>query len=210
MMPDCRLSSPAAERNRAPILEALAPALREVLAACGRERLRVLELASGSGEHALYFAKALPWVDWQPSDPSREALASIRAWRAAEGPANLAEPVALDVESRPWPGDDADALVALNLLHISPWTVTEALMAQAAARLPVGGLLFLYGPFRRAGAHTAPSNAAFDASLRKRDPRWGIRDLEAVTARAEAEGLALSRVIEMPANNLSVVLRKRG
>lgn len=205
---DPRLSSPAVARNRAPILEVLEPALREAQNARGGARLRVLELASGSGEHALYVSEAMPWLDWQPSDPSRDALASIAAWRAVEGSVNLAEPVALDVMRRPWPVADFGALVAINLLHISPWAVTEALMAEAAARLPVGGVLFLYGPFRREGEHTSPSNAAFDASLRERDPGWGIRDLEAVTARAEARGLALERVVEMPANNLSVVLKR--
>ncbi|MDI4636861.1 MULTISPECIES: DUF938 domain-containing protein [Halomonadaceae] len=208
MYPDSRLSSPAVARNRAPILDVLAPALREAASACGSDRLRLLELASGSGEHALYFSQALPWVDWQPSDPSTEAVASVRAWRAAEGPANLAEPLTLDVTRRPWPLESIDALVAINLVHISPWAVTEALMAEAGVRLPSGGLLFLYGPYRRDGQHTAPSNEAFDASLRTRDPRWGIRDLEAVLACARSEGLALEKVVEMPANNLSVVLRK--
>ncbi|WP_458526952.1 DUF938 domain-containing protein [Onishia taeanensis] len=208
MTPDSRLSSPAAARNRAPILEVLAPALREVMHAVGGTRLRVLELASGSGEHALYMSEALPWLDWQPSDPSPDALASIAAWRAVDGAANLAEPVALDAMQRPWSVAPFDALVAINLVHISPWEVTEALMAEAALRLPPGGVLFLYGPFRREGAHTAPSNAAFDASLRSRDLHWGIRDLEAVTACAEARGLSLERVVEMPANNLSLVLRR--
>lgn len=209
MHPDPRLSSPAVARNRAPILDVLEPALHAALSACGGDRLRVLELASGSGEHALYFSRALPWLDWQPSDPSPEAIASIRAWRSAQGPANLAEPVALDATRRPWPLEEIHALVAINLAHISPWAVTEALMGEAGARLPSGGLLFLYGPFRRGGQHTAPSNEAFDASLRTRDPRWGIRNLEAVMACAQAEGLSLEKVVEMPANNLSVVLRKR-
>ncbi|SDG43340.1 Protein of unknown function [Onishia taeanensis] len=209
MYSDSRLSSPAVARNRAPILEVLEPALQEVLSACGADRLRVLELASGSGEHALYFSQALPWVDWQPSDPSAEAVASIRAWRTEQGTANLAEPLTLDVTRRPWPLESIDALVAINLVHISPWEVTEALMAEAGERLPPGGLLFLYGPYRRDGQHTAPSNEAFDASLRTRDSRWGIRDLEAVLACAQAEGLTLDKVVEMPANNLSVVLRKQ-
>ncbi|MGB8711960.1 MAG: DUF938 domain-containing protein, partial [Onishia taeanensis] len=114
----------------------------------------------------------------------------------------------LDATRRPWPLEEIHALVAINLVHISPWVVSEALMGEAGARLPPGGLLFLYGPFRRYGQHTAPSNEAFDASLRARDPRWGIRDLDAVMACAQAEGLALEKVVEMPANNLSVVLRK--
>lgn len=207
MTSDSRLSSPAVARNRGPILEVLEPMLRDVLEACSAERLQVLELASGSGEHALSFSRALHWVDWQPSDPSPEALASIRGWRAAEGPENLVEPRELDVQRRPWPLTRFDVVVAINLIHISPWAVTEALMSEAAMRLPPGGRLFLYGPFKRGGEHTAASNASFDASLRQRDPQWGIRDLEAVTACAEAEGLVLERVAAMPANNLSVIFR---
>ncbi|WP_168012176.1 DUF938 domain-containing protein [Halomonas salinarum] len=208
MTSDSRLSSPAVARNRGPILEVLEPMLRDVLKAGNAERLQVLELASGSGEHALSFSLALPWVDWQPSDPSLEALASIRDWRAAEGPENLFEPLRLDVQRRPWPLTRFDVVVAINLIHISPWAVTEALMSEAAMHLPPGGRLFLYGPFKREGKHTAASNASFDASLRQRDPQWGIRDLEAVRACAEAEGLVLERVVDMPANNLSVMFKQ--
>lgn len=199
-MTDSRLHSPAVARNRQPILEVLQQVLPE--------RARVLEVASGSGEHALYCAAAMPGWAWQPSDPTPEARASIAAWRERAGPSNLAEPLRLDAtDADSWPADSCEAIVAINLLHISPWEVAEALMARAGERLVEGGTLYLYGPFRR-GGHTAPSNAAFDASLRRRDPRWGVRDLEAVTAEAWRHGLALERVVEMPANNLSVVLQR--
>ncbi|GEK47277.1 SAM-dependent methyltransferase [Bisbaumannia pacifica] len=197
---EARLISPAAARNAAPILAVL----RDVLPSQGR----VLELASGSGEHALHFARALPGLEWQPSDPSPRARASIAAWRDAEGPDNLLAPIALDVTHRPWPVADFAALVCINLLHISPWAAGQALFAEAGARLPAGGVCFVYGPFQRDGAHTAPSNAAFDADLRRRDPAWGIRDLAAVEAEARRQGLVLSRVVEMPANNLSLVFQR--
>ncbi|PMR70811.1 DUF938 domain-containing protein [Halomonas heilongjiangensis] len=198
-MTDARLKSPATARNREPILEVLTSILPA--------RARVLEVASGSGEHAVHFASAMPGWEWQPSDPNPHARRSIEAWRTHAGLANLHEPMALDV-SIICPAGPYDAMVAINLLHISPWAVTEALMACAGKRLPQGGVLYLYGPFRREGHPTAPSNAAFDADLRARDPRWGIRELGAVTAEAERQGLALARVVEMPANNLSVVFRQ--
>ncbi|SDM18319.1 Protein of unknown function [Franzmannia pantelleriensis] len=197
--PDRRLSSPAAARNREPILKVL----RDWLPIQGR----VLEVASGSGEHALHFATAMPNLRWQPSDPSPSARASIEAWRVEQGPANLLAPLALNVEQRPWPVPDFDVLLAINLLHISPWAVSEALFAEAGARLPDGGILYLYGPFMRDGEHSAASNAAFDADLRQRDPEWGIRELETVLTLAERHGLGVVAVEEMPANNLSVVLR---
>lgn len=198
-MTDARLHSPAAARNRQPILEVLESALPGPA--------RVLELAAGSGEHACHFAAARPDWQWQPSDPSPGARASIDAWRTAAGLPNLAAPLALDVTGD-WPAGPYDAIVAVNLLHISPWTVTEALMARAGERLVPGGLLFLYGPYRRAGYQTAASNLAFDADLRARDPRWGLRDLADVTAQAERHGLSLERLVEMPANNLSLVWRR--
>jgi len=199
---DQRLSSPAARRNREPILATLAPLLSEART--------VLELASGTGEHAVHFAAALPDVRWQPSDPGESARASIAAWRAESGLDNLAEPLALDVERRPWAVDGFDALVAINLLHIAPWSVTEALLGEAGDRLPAGAPVFLYGPFLRDGVPTAPSNEAFDAELRRRDPRWGLRSLAAVSTLARARGLHLEQVVEMPANNVGVVLRRQG
>ncbi|MDX1464650.1 MAG: DUF938 domain-containing protein [Halomonas sp.] len=198
-MNDQRLQSPATARNRQPILE--------VLQAVLPERARVLEVASGSGEHAIHFAGAMPGWCWQPSDPNPQARRSIAAWRAHSGLANLLPPLALDVTAL-CPAEDVDAMVAINLLHIAPWAVGEALLDCAGRRLPSGGVLFLYGPFQRDGRHTAPSNAAFDADLRQRDPRFGIRDLETVVAAAAVRDLVLERVVEMPANNLSVVFRQ--
>lgn len=196
-MTDPRLHSPAVARNRQPILEVLQQVLPE--------RARVLEVASGSGEHALHCAAAMPGWAWQPSDPTPEALASIAAWRERAGRSNLAAPIRLDAtDAESWPAGPFEAIVAINLIHISPWEVAGALMARAGERLVEAGTLYLYGPFRRDG-HTAPSNVAFDASLRRRDPRWGVRDLEAVTAEAGRHGLTLEDVVEMPANNLSVV-----
>lgn len=197
--PDRRLSSPAALRNREPILKVL----RDWLPTQGV----VLEVASGSGEHALHLATALPQLRWQPSDPSDSARASIEGWRVEQGPANLLPPLALDVLQRPWPVPDFNVLVAINLLHISPWAVSEALFAEAGVRLAEGGVVYLYGPFKRDGEHTAESNAAFDADLRQRNPEWGIRELEDVVALAERHALVVMAVEEMPANNLSVVLR---
>lgn len=197
-MNDPRLHSPAVARNRQPILEVL----QQVLPADAR----VLEVASGSGEHAVHLAGAMPGWRWQPSDPSPRALASIAAWRERAGLENLREPRRLDVTDD-WPADPVDAVVAINLLHVSPWAIAEALMAGAGRVLVPGGVLVLYGPFLQAGHHTSPSNAAFDADLRARDPHSGIRDLAAVTAEAAPHGLRLETVVEMPANNLSVVYR---
>ncbi|NWN82773.1 MAG: DUF938 domain-containing protein [Halomonas sp.] len=197
-MTDPRRYTPAAARNRQPILEVLQEALPE--------RARVLELASGSGEHAVHCATAMPGWMWQPSDPTSGALASIAAWRDQAGLANLAEPLRLDATAADtWPAGPFEAIVAINLIHISPWAVTEALMARAGERLVRGGVLCLYGPYRRGAGHTAPSNAAFDADLRRRDPRWGVRDLERVVAEAEGHGLRLRATVEMPANNLGVL-----
>ncbi|MEZ4366226.1 MAG: DUF938 domain-containing protein [Kofleriaceae bacterium] len=190
--------SPAAERNRAPILEVL----RRVLPTHGR----VLELASGSGQHAVAFASALPGITWQPSDPDADARASIAAWRAEAALPNLAAPLDLDVTAPAWPVDPVDAVVAVNLVHISPWAATEALFAGAARVLRPGGVVVLYGPYRIDG-DTAPSNLAFDADLRARDPAWGVRELREVVAAADGCGLALAEVIAMPANNHVVVLR---
>ncbi len=195
-----RRSSPSAERNREPILEVL----RRVLPARGL----VLEIAAGTGEHAVHFAGALPGLDWQPTDPDAMSRRSIAAWRADAGLPNLREPLAVDVTAADWPVGAVDAVVCINMIHISPWAATEGLMAGAAVRLPPGGPLFVYGPFRRDGVPTAPSNEAFDASLRERNPAWGLRDLEAVQALAAGQGLDLSEIIEMPANNLSLVFRR--
>jgi SAM-dependent methyltransferase len=195
-------SSPATLRNRDPILEVLRPRLPAVGL--------VLEIAAGTGEHAIWFSRALPGLTWQPTDPDPDALASIAAWRADEGPPNLLEPLSLSAaEPDSWPVDRADAVVCINMIHISPWAATEGLMTGAGRILPVGGLLYLYGPYREAGRDTAPSNEAFDASLKARNPAWGLRLLQDVEAEAARHGLALAERVEMPANNLSVVFAKR-
>lgn len=201
-MPDARLYSPATARNRQPILEVLQVTLPE--------RARVLEIASGSGEHAVHFAQAMPGWDWQPSDTSGDALASIQAWCQHTGLDNVRPPIRLDITRDPWPEGPFDAVVAINLIHIAPWNVTDALMAGAAQQLSPAGALALYGPYMRDGEHTAPSNATFDADLKKRDPRWGIRDLTDVSTAARQWGFAAERVEEMPANNLTVVFRRQG
>ena len=197
---DNALTAPAVARNRDPILAVL----REVLAAPGT----VLEIASGSGEHAVHFASALPHLVWQPTDPDAEARRSIAAHAARAQLPNLLPPLALDAAAAAWPVTQADAIVSINMIHIAPWSAAEGLMAGAARLLPPGSPLYLYGPFREHGRHTAPSNAAFDESLKARDPAWGVRDLDEVVALAGRHGLALSRTVAMPANNLSVVFRR--
>ncbi len=199
-MTDLRMHSPATARNRQPILDVLRGALPEQ--AC------ILEVASGSGEHAVQFARAMPGWLWQPSDTDADALASINAWRDEACADNLQAPVTLDVTRHTWPSGPHDAVVAINLIHIAPWNVTEALLVGASQHLKNNGLLVLYGPFMRGGTHTADSNAAFDTQLRARDPRWGVRDLDVVAAVAEDEGLRLDKVVEMPANNLTVLFRR--
>ncbi|HEX8625448.1 MAG TPA: DUF938 domain-containing protein [Allosphingosinicella sp.] len=192
-------SAPATERNREPI----GAVLREVLP----ERGTVLEVASGTGEHAVYFAGLFPNLVWQPTDPEAAALDSIRTWRAQEGPANLLEPLPLDAAAGVWPVGSADAILCVNMVHISPWAATEGLMRGAGRLLGADAPLILYGPYRRAGVPTAPSNEAFDESLKARNSQWGLRDLEAVEAEAAKHGLRLERVVEMPANNLTLVFR---
>lgn len=170
----------------------------------------MLEIASGTGEHVVHFARHLPALRWQPSDPSAEARASIAAWLEADSVANVAAPIALDAAAPTWPVERADAIIAINLIHISPWPATIGLMAGAGRILPVGGLLYLYGPYRRADHVFEASNAAFDADLRRRDPAWGVRAIGDVTAVAAENGLALDEIVEMPANNLSVLFRRSG
>ena len=198
--PDPRRFAPAVARNRDPLLDAI----RRHLPATGL----VLEVASGSGEHAVHFAAALQDLDFQPSDPEAAARASIDAWVAASGLANIRPALALDAAAAAWPVAAADAVVCINMIHIAPWAAAEGLVRGAASILPPGGPLILYGPYRRGGAHTAPSNAAFDADLRARDPAWGVRDLESVAAIAAAQGFGPASVTEMPANNLTVVFRR--
>jgi SAM-dependent methyltransferase len=156
----------------------------------------------------VFLARELPALRWQPSDPSPVHLDSIRAWTVASGADNVAAPLQLDVESAPWPVAHADAILNINMIHIAPWSAAEALFRGAARLLPPSGLLFLYGPFKREGRHTVESNARFDERLRGEDARWGVRDLGDVQALAAAAGFGPPEVIEMPANNLSLVFRR--
>ena len=200
-VPEGARTSPASARNRQPILE--------VLRSRVADGARVLEVASGAGEHAMFLAAALPGVRWQPTDRDTEALASIAAWRGAAGLENLAAPVRLDAaELASWPKGPFEAVVCINMVHISPWAATGGLMAGAGRVLTRGGRLFLYGPYIEAGVETATSNLAFDESLKSRDPAWGLRELGEVTALAVASGLSFADRIAMPANNLIVVFER--
>jgi SAM-dependent methyltransferase len=193
-------NAPAALRNREPILAVL----RRVLPAKGI----VLEIASGTGEHAVHFAAAMPSLAWQPSDPDADARGSIAAHAAIARLPNLRAPLALDAAAWPWPARSADAVVCINMIHIAPWRAAEGLMRGAGALLPRGGVLALYGPYREAGVATTPSNEAFDRSLRSRDPEWGLRQLGDVAALAEQNGLMFAERVTMPANNLMAIFRR--
>jgi hypothetical protein len=203
---DARLQAPATQRNREPILAVL----RRVLPASGA----LLEIASGTGEHAVYLAAQLPGRIFLPSDPDPAHRESIAAWSAAQGSANLRPALALDVTHSNWersagvPSDLA-AILCINLIHIAPWSAALGLLRGAGAALDAGRVLYLYGPYRRAGRPTAPSNEVFDRSLRAQNSAWGLRELEALAAAADAQGFALEEVVEMPANNLSLILRRR-
>lgn len=199
MSADARQFSPSAARNREPILAVLKRALPP--------GARVLEIASGTGEHAMHMARTMPGVFWRPSDPDPAARASIEAWRVHEGLSNVAPPLAIDVCAKDWSiAPPVDAIVAINMIHIAPWEATPALFEGAARLLGAdGGVVFLYGPYRRDGVHTASSNEAFERWLKERDPRFGVRDLGDVAREAEQRGFRLREVVEMPANNLSLV-----
>jgi len=194
-------SSPAALRNRAPI----AAVLRDVLPVRGL----VLELASGTGEHVLHFAQALPDLVWQPSDPSADARQAIAARLRADHRDNVRDPLPIDAALWPWPVAQVAAIVCINMIHISPWAATTGLMRAAGQMLPPGGVLYLYGPYRRADRPLEPGNAAFDADLQARNPAWGLRTLGSVIACAAEQGLIFERSVDMPANNLSVILRRQ-
>ena len=200
--PSQGLHFPATRRNREPIRAAL----KDVLPASGT----VLEIASGSGEHAAYFAPGFSRLTWQPTDPVAAHRDSIAAHAETAAATNIRPPLDLDVMAPPWPVRSADAIIAINLIHVAPWEVFLGLLDGAADCLSAGAPLFLYGPFMRDGVHTAPSNEAFDRSLRAQNPTWGVRDLTEMAIAAKARGLPLDRVIEMPANNLGVVFRKTG
>jgi hypothetical protein len=195
------LLSPAVARNRDPILAVL----RRYLPSQGT----VLEIAAGTGEHAAYFAPQFPHLTWQPTDAASDALASIEAHRLATNTPNLRAPITLDVTAPVWPVERADAVLSINMIHISPWAAAQGLMTGAARLLPASGVLYLYGPYKENGEHTAPSNAAFDASLRARDPTWGVRDIGDVRALADSHGFDFIERVAMPANNLSLVFRRR-
>lgn len=193
-------TAPATQRNRDPILEVL----RRVLPASGT----VLEVAAGTGEHALYFARALPHLTWQPSDADPAARASITAWAEEAGLPTLRPVLAIDASTPGWPVERADAILCINMVHISPWEATLGLMAEAGRLLPAGGPLVLYGPYRVGGGHTAASNEAFDQWLADLDPRYGVRDIGDLEDVAARHGLHLDDRIPMPANNFILVFRK--
>lgn len=195
---DVRKHAPATLRNR----DAIAQRLREFLPDWGL----VLEVASGSGEHVAHLAPLFRGIEWQPSDPDPDARASIASWCA--GIDNVLPPLDIDAAAPEWPIDAADAMLCINMVHISPWEATLGLLDGAARLFPPEGPLILYGPYRRAEVETAPSNEAFDASLKARDSRWGLRDVADVTAAAKVRGLRLARLIEMPANNILLVYQK--
>jgi hypothetical protein len=197
MSDDARRFAPATERNRTAILEVL----RRVLPPSGL----VLEVASGTGEHCAFFAAALPALDWQPSDPDAESRASVDAW-CGRLP-NVRAALALDAAGD-WPVARAEAVLCVNMVHIAPWEATVGLMRGAGRVLGAGAPLVLYGPYRRDGVATAESNEDFDRSLRARDARWGLRRLEEVAAEAARNGFGAPEVVEMPANNVTVVFRK--
>lgn len=199
-MTDPRLQAPATARNRDPILEVL----RGVLPESGL----VLEVASGSGQHVVYFGQHFPHLTFQPSDPDAASLQSIPAYTHDAGVANVLPPVLLDAASNDWPLASADAIICINMIHIAPWRACEGLLRGAGKLLRSGAPLYLYGPYRRTEVVTAPSNDAFDAALKSRDPEWGLRDLEAVAKLAASQGFSAPMITEMPANNLSVVFRR--
>ena len=200
-LPDGRLVVASADRDRGPILKVL----ERVLPKAGL----VLEVASGTGQHVIHFAQALKGLSWQPTDMDAACRRSISAWLVTAELANVRQPLDLDVRALPWRVPTLDAIVCLNLIHIAPWSVATALFAGAALALRESGLLYLYGPYSVQGRHTSPSNAAFDSALRAENPEWGLRDLKEVESWAKDQGFELAETIEMPANNFSVLFRKR-
>jgi len=190
----------AAERNKGPILDVLARVLPG--------RGVVLEIASGTGQHVVHFAKALPDLAWQPSDPDPELREAIALRVQEQQLANVNPPIDLDVARLPWPLQTADAVVCINMIHVAPWAATLALFEGAKTLLPTQHILLLYGPYRRFGQHTSKSNEQFDSDLRAHNPEWGLRDLEAVSEAAASSGFVLAEVAEMPANNFSLIFKR--
>ena len=193
-------SIPAAERNKDPILGVLARVLPS--------RGLVLEVASGTGQHVMHFAEALSGLTWQPSDPDAELRESIAMRIQEERRANVKGPIDLDVTKHPWPLQTADAVVAINMIHVAPWAATLALFEGAKALLSTDHVLVLYGPYRRFGQHTSESNAQFDLDLRAHNPEWGLRDMEAVSDVATGTGFILAETVQMPANNFTLVFKR--
>jgi SAM-dependent methyltransferase len=198
--PEAKRYAPATERNRDVIVDVL----RSVLPETGT----VLEVASGTGEHIIHFARAFPALQWQPSDYDTAGLASIAAWSAEAGLPNVMRPAQIDASAIEWPIAEVDAILCINMIHISPWAATAGLMAGAGRILSRGGLLYLYGPYREIDVPTAESNEAFDVSLKARNPEWGLRCKEDVIALAAEQGLEFQRRIAMPANNLSLIFAR--
>jgi cyclopropane fatty-acyl-phospholipid synthase-like methyltransferase len=196
------LESPAAERNKEPILDAIRSRLPDTGV--------VLEIASGTGQHVVHFARALPVLIWQPTDADDDLRAAATERIRAAGLSNVRAPLRLDVLAPDWPPTEADAIVCINMIHIAPWSATKRLMDGASRLMRPGSPLFLYGPYKRGGRHTAPSNEAFDESLRARNPDWGVRDLDEVERCAEKHGFSLVDVVAMPANNLTVIFERMG
>jgi hypothetical protein len=200
VLPDGRIVSPSAERNKRPIAELLMRVLPE--------QGDVLEVSSGTGQHVLHFAQAMPHICFQPTEPDADNLKSIASWLASASLPNVNAPIRLDVHDEIWPVGKVAAVVCLNMIHIAPQSTTEALLRGAARVMDSGGILFLYGPYRRQGRHTSAGNEAFDELLRARNPEWGVRNLEDVALLAASEGLELQKVHDMPANNLAIILSK--
>jgi hypothetical protein len=192
--------APAAARNRQPILEVLQPRLPG--------KGLVLEIASGTGEHVVHYAAARPDLTFQPSDPDADSRASVDDWVRTLGLTNVRPALEIDVTQSTWPVERANAVLCCNMIHIAPWEAAVGLITGAARLLPPDGLLFTYGPYRRGGRHTAPSNEAFDQDLRRRNPAWGVRDLETVIELARGQGFLAPEIVEMPANNLSLLFTR--
>ncbi len=200
-MTDEKRHAPATLRNRQPLLEVLRPRLPD--------KGLLLEIASGSGEHAIFLAAALPGLTFQPSDPDADALASIRAWAAEAALPNLRPPLHLNAaDPDGWQALQPDAMLCVNMIHIAPWAAAIGLFTGAGRLLSPGSPLFLYGPYKRGGRHTADSNEAFDADLRARNPQWGVRDLEVVAELAASHGFSAPEIVQMPANNLTLAFRR--
>jgi hypothetical protein len=202
---DFRQYALATQRNRQPILDVLLDVLPD--------QGNILEIASGTGEHAVFFAEHLNPRYWIPSDRNPESLDSIESWRQQSRVSNVHSPLVLDVRESIWAveklGIKIAAIVNINMIHIAPWETCLGLLRGAGRLLAVGGIIYLYGPYKQQGKHTAPSNLAFDQYLRNQNPQWGVRNLEDVIASAEEQGLELIKTVSMPANNLSVVFRQR-